>query len=413
MKIAVIGINHHKSLIEIREKFSFTESMKIEASNLILDKSSKEVIIISTCNRSEIYVASENIDKSIEEVKSFYEEYFKFPNAEDYIFVKKNRDAVVHLYMVSGGLDSMVLGEDQIIGQVREAMTFAMDLGFSKKVLNRLFMDAISEGKKIRSNLKISEIPLSTSYIGIKILKEEIGSLKGKKALIIGVGKMSSLAIRYLLEEEMEEIYISNRTHGRVKELFKEFDGFNQLIAVEYSQRYEILKDVDVLITATGAPHTVIAYEDLKKTDKNLYILDLALPRDVESKVGEEENIVLYHNDDLQKLSEDNLSKRIDLSEEATEMIDEDVDKYMDWISSIKADPLIESLNKRCSSIKRDTMDYIDRKTNLNKRDKKIIDKMIMSALKQLTREPIKALKQVDEKDLEEYIKVTKKIFNV
>lgn len=413
MKIAVIGINHHKSLIEIREKFSFTESMKIEASNLILDKSSKEVIIISTCNRSEIYVASENIDKSIEEVKSFYEEYFKFPNAEDYIFVKKNRDAVVHLYMVSGGLDSMVLGEDQIIGQVREAMTFAMDLGFSKKVLNRLFMDAISEGKKIRSNLKISEIPLSTSYIGIKILKEEIGSLKGKKALIIGAGKMSSLAIRYLLEEEMEEIYISNRTHGRVKELFKEFDGFNQLIAVEYSQRYEILKDVDVLITATGAPHTVIAYEDLKKTDKNLYILDLALPRDVESKVGEEENIVLYHNDDLQKLSEDNLSKRIDLSEEATEMIDEDVDKYMDWISSIKADPLIESLNKRCSSIKRDTMDYIDRKTNLNKRDKKIIDKMIMSALKQLTREPIKALKQVDEKDLEEYIKVTKKIFNV
>lgn len=413
MKIAVIGINHHKSLIEIREKFSFTESMKIEASNLILDKSSKEVIIISTCNRSEIYVASENIDKSIEEVKSFYEEYFKFPNAEDYIFVKKNRDAVVHLYMVSGGLDSMVLGEDQIIGQVREAMTFSMDLGFSKKVLNRLFMDAISEGKKIRSNLKISEIPLSTSYIGIKILKEEIGSLKGKKALIIGAGKMSSLAIRYLLEEEMEEIYISNRSHGRVKQLFKEFDGFNQLIAVEYSQRYEILKDVDVLITATGAPHTVIAYEDLKKTDKNLYILDLALPRDVESKVGEEENIVLYHNDDLQKLSEDNLSKRIDLSEEATEMIDEDVDKYMDWISSIKADPLIESLNKRCSSIKRDTMDYIDRKTNLNKRDKKIIDKMIMSALKQLTREPIKALKQVDEKDLEEYIKVTKKIFNV
>lgn len=413
MKIAVIGINHHKSLIEIREKFSFTESMKIEASNLILDKSSKEVIIISTCNRSEIYVASENIDKSIEEVKGFYEEYFKFPNAEDYIFVKKNRDAVVHLYMVSGGLDSMVLGEDQIIGQVREAMTFAMDLGFSKKVLNRLFMDAISEGKKIRSNLKISEIPLSTSYIGIKILKEEIGSLKGKKALIIGAGKMSSLAIRYLLEEEMEEIYISNRSHGRVKELFKEFDGFNQLIAVEYSQRYEILKDVDVLITATGAPHTVIAYEDLKKTDKNLYILDLALPRDVESKVGEEENIVLYHNDDLQKLSEDNLSKRIDLSEEATEMIDEDVDKYMDWISSIKADPLIESLNKRCSSIKRDTMDYIDRKINLNKRDKKIIDKMIMSALKQLTREPIKALKQVDEKDLEEYIKVTKKIFNV
>lgn len=410
MKVAVVGINHHKSLIQIREIFSFTESMKIEASDLILDKSSKEVIILSTCNRSEIYIASEDIDKSIEEVKAFYRDYFQFPRAEDYIFVKKNRDAVIHLYMVSGGLDSMVLGEDQILGQVRQAMTFSMDLGFSKKVLNRLFMDAICEGKKIRSNLKISEIPLSTSYIGINILKKEIGSLKGKKALIVGAGNMSTLAIKYLLEEELEEIYITNRTHGRIKEIFKEF---NDLISVEYNNRYKVLKDVDILITATGAPHTIIAHKDMEKSSKKLYILDLALPRDVESKVGEEENVILYHNDDLQRLSEDNLSRRLELSEEATEIINQDVDKYMDWISTIKADPVIESLNKRCISIKEDTMDYIDRKTNLNKRDKKVIDKMIMSALKQLTREPIKALKKVDDKDLEEYIRITKKIFNV
>ena len=410
MKVAVVGINHNNSPIEVREIFSFTESMKIESADLILDKSSKELIIISTCNRSEIYIASENIDKSIQEVKEFYKEYFKFPDAENYIFTKKGREAVVHLYMVSAGLDSMVLGEDQILGQIKDAMNFSMDLGFSKKVLNRLFMDALCEGKKIRSQLKISEIPLSTSYIGINLLKKEIGSLKGKKAFIIGTGKMSTLAIRYLYEEELEEIYITNRTHGKIKKIFNEFE---KLIAVEYDNRYEMLADIDVLITATSAPHTIISSEYIEKREKKLYILDLALPRDVDFKVGEEENIILYHNDDLQKVSKVNLLKRQELSEEAVKIINNDVEKYMEWISNIKVDPVIESLNKRCISIKEDTMDYINRKVELNKRDEKIIDKMVMSALKKFIREPIKALKEVDKEDSEEYIEIMKRIFEI
>lgn len=410
MKVAVIGINHNNSPIEVREIFSFTESMKIESADLIIDKSSKELIIISTCNRSEIYIASENIDEAIKEVKNFYKEYFKFPEAENYIFIKKGRDAVVHLYMVSAGLDSMVLGEDQILGQIKDAMNFSMDLGFSKKVLNRLFMDALSEGKKIRAQLKISEIPLSTSYIGINLLKKEIGSLKGKKAFIIGTGKMSTLAIRYLYEENLEEIYVTNRTHGKIK---KVFDEFEDLIAVEYDNRYRMIEDIDVLITATSAPHTIISSEHMKKRDKKLYILDLALPRDVDFKVGEKENVILYHNDDLQKVSEVNLLKRQELSKEAVNIINNDVEKYMEWIINIKVDPVIESLNKRCISIKEDTMDYINRKVELNKRDEKIVDKMVLSALKKFIREPIRALKEVDKENSEEYIEIMKKIFEI
>lgn len=410
MEVAVIGINHNNSPIEVREVFSFTESMKIESADLILDKSSKELIIISTCNRSEIYIASENIDEAIKEVKNFYKEYFKFPEAENYIFIKKGREAVVHLYMVSAGLDSMVLGEDQILSQIKDAMNFSMDLGFSKKVLNRLFMDALCEGKKIRTQLKISEIPLSTSYIGINLLKKEIGSLKGKKALIIGTGKMSTLAIRYLYEEDLGEIYVTNRTHGKIKKIFTEFED---LIAVEYDNRYKMIEDIDVLITATSAPHIIISSEHMKKRDKKLYILDLALPRDVDFKVGEKENVILYHNDDLQKVSKVNLLKRQELSEEAIKIINNDVEKYMEWISNIKVDPVIESLNKRCISIKEDTMDYINRKIELNKRDEKIVDKMVLSALKKFIREPIKALKEVEKEDSEEYIEIMKKIFEI
>ena len=410
MKVAVIGINHNNCPIEIREIFSFTESMKIESADLILDKSSNELVIISTCNRSEIYIASEDIDKSIKEVKEFYKEYFKFPEAEKFIFTKKGKDAVIHLYMVASGLDSMVLGEDQILCQIKDAMSFSMELGFSKKVLNRLFMDSLYEGKKIRSKLKISEIPLSTSYIGINLLKEKIGSLKGKKAFVIGTGKMSSLAIRYLYEEELDEIYVTNRTHGKIKKIF---DEFTDLIAVEYNNRYKMLEEVDILITATSAPHTIVSKEYIRKTNKELYILDLALPRDVDFKVGEQESINLYHNDDLQKVSKKNLLKREELSKVAIKIINSDVEKYMEWIDNIKVDPIIESLNKRCISIKENTMDYINRRVDLNKRDEKIVDKMVMSALRKIIREPIIALKEVDKENTEEYIEIMKQIFEI
>lgn len=410
MELAVVGINHNEAPIEVRERFSFTESMKIESGDLLLDKSIKETVIISTCNRSEIYIASDDIEISIKEVKEFFKEYFHFEEAEKYIFTKTGRDAVVHLYMVAGGLDSMVLGEDQILGQIRDAMTFAMDLGFSKKVLNKLFMEAIGEGRKIRSQLKISEIPLSTSYIGITILRREMESLRGKKALIVGAGKMSKLAIRYLVEEELDQIYVTNRTHGRIK---KVFDIFHDIIPVEYADRYEILKEVDLVITATGAPHTVLKKEDIIGTKDKLYILDLALPRDVDPRLGEEKNITLYHNDDLQRLSEENHHRRLELSKKAETMINDDVEKFMDWLASIHLDPVIASLNQRCGKIKNDTMEYINKRVDLNKRDQKIIDKMVMSALRQFIREPIKTLKQVEEEDSEEYIEIMKKIFEI
>lgn len=408
MELALIGVNHNISPIEVREKVSFTESMKIDGSNSLLDKWIDEVVILSTCNRSEIYVASENIESSIEEVKSFYKDFFEFPQIEDYLFVKKGKEAVTHLYMVTSGLDSVVLGEDQILGQVKEAMIFSMELGFSGKVLNRLFMESIGECKKIKTNLRISEIPLSTSYIGIKLLKEEIGSLKGKKALVVGAGKISRLSLKYLCEEELGKIYVTNRTHGRLKDIFKEFPW---LTPIEYDDRYSILSDIDIIISATSAPHTIIKYEDMPKLCKKLYILDLALPRDVDSRVKKFENVVLYHIDDLSKVSEDNRQKREELSKQAMEIIDKGVKEFIEWMGSIKVDPVLKSLNERCSDIKDDTIEYINRKLDLDQREKKIVDKMLTSALKRVIREPIKNLKSMEEDDVDSYIAMLNNLF--
>lgn len=408
MNLAVIGINHKETPIEIREKFSFTESRKIEAGNLLLDGVINEIVILSTCNRSEVYIASDNIDEAIADTVAMYKDFFGVCDTEDYLLIKKDRDAIVHLYMVASGLDSMVIGEDQILGQVKDSIMSSMELNFSKKVLNRLFQEALCEGKKIRKEIRISQVPLSTSYIGINLIKDTLGSLEGKKALIIGAGEISRLSITYLVEENLEKLYVTNRTHSRIKEFF---DMYDDLIPVEYEERYDILSEVDFLITATGAPHTIIKSSEMKYVEKPLCILDLALPRDIEDSVRDIDKVVLYQLDDLEKQSEENMKKRMELSKRAEKIIEEDVDDFIEWLETIKVDPVLESLNERCIEIKDARMDYINRKLNLDNREKIIIDKMITSALKALIREPIKTLKSIEKEDVDGYVDTMNEIF--
>lgn len=408
LNLAVVGINHKETPIEIREKFSFTESKKIEAGNLILDGTSNEVVILSTCNRSEVYIVSEDIESAILDTVNMYKDFFKVENTEDYLLIKRNKEAVVHLYMVVSGLDSAVLGEDQILGQVKDAILSSMELNFSGKVLNRLFQDALNEGKKIRKEIKISEVPLSTSYIGINLVKKRLGSFEGKRALVIGAGEISKLSITYLVEENLDKLYVTNRTHSKIKTIFDEFED---LIPVEYEDRYKVLEEVDILVTATGAPHTIIEASRVKDFKRELCILDLALPRDVEIGVEDNKNISLYQLDDLNKRSRENLEKREELSKEAKKIIDGDVNEFLIWLETIKVDPVLESLNARCRAIKDSRMEYIDRKLDLDKRQRKIIDKMLMSALKGLVREPIKTLKTIDTENMDSYIDTMNDLF--
>lgn len=410
MEIAVVGVNHNTTPIEVREKVSFTETKKIEGINYLLDGRINEAVILSTCNRSEIYICSKKINEGIKDVEKFYKEFFHINNIHDYLFVKKGKEAINHVYMVASGMDSVVLGEDQILGQVRDALDFSMEVGGSKKILNKLFREAITAAKDIKCRLKISEIPLSTSYIGIKLLKEQLKSLNGKKALIVGAGKISSLSLKYLKEEGLEEIYITNRTHGKLKDLCFEFP---ELKAIKYEDRYSALKHVDIVITATSAPHIIFTKKDMEDIKKELYIMDLALPRDVEQKVEEFKNIHLYDIDDLKKTSEENLIRREELAEKALEIIKEDVEEFIEWLEKVKVDPVIKSLNDRCSEIQQDTLDYINRKLDLDCREQKIIEKMLGSALKRVIREPIKNLKDIKETEhMDTYIDMVNKLFD-
>ena len=411
MNIGVIGINHNLAPINIRENVSFTDVQKIEAINYFLDRDIDEVVILSTCNRSEIYIQAKNIDEKIKFLEDFYERFFNVADIKEYLFSKKNTSAVEHLFKVASGLDSIVLGEDQILGQVKDAHDFSMQLGSSKKIFNKLFREAINVAKDIKNTTKISHKPLSISYIGVKFIQSKIGKLEGKKALLIGMGKMNKLTIKYLKEEKLDTIYVSNRNHGKIMELESKFKN---IIPIRYEDRYKVMNDIDIVISATSSPHMVIRYDEMPKIQKKILMMDIALPRDIDPKINKLENIEIYDIDNLKDIQDKNDNKRKELAKIGSQMISEKIIEFIEWIDSIKIDPTIESLNDKCLEIREDTLDYIYRKTNLDNRDKKIIDKMLTSALKRLIREPIINLKQIKDKGKrEEYIKLIEELFEL
>lgn len=411
MDIGVIGVNHNLAPISVREKVSFTDTRKIEAINSLLDKDISEIVILSTCNRSEIYIRANNIEDKIQIVEDFYEEYFNERNIKSYLFSKSGKQAIDHLFEVTAGLDSIVLGEDQILGQVKDAHEFSMKLGASKKVFNKLFREAVTTSKEIKSTTKISQQPLSISYIGIKLLKEKLGSLENKNALVVGFGKMSKLTMTHLKEEKVNTIYLANRSHGKYEDIG---DDFKNVIPINYDRRYETLKNVDIVVSATASPHTVLRAEEIPNLDHKIYMMDIALPRDIDPNINEFENIEVYDIDDLKKIHDKNDSKRNELAMIGRQTINSKVDEFMEWLDAADIDPTIQSLNEKCFEIRQDTLDYIFRKVDLDSKDKRIIDKMMGSALKRLVREPILNLKQVKDKGKrEEYIKLIEELFEI
>ena len=413
MNIGVVGVNHNLAPINVREAVSFTDTKKIEAINILLDSEIDEIVILSTCNRSEIYISGENIQQKVDEVANFYKDYFGVKDIEQYLFKKTTLEAIQHLFDVTAGLDSLVVGEDQILGQVKDAHEFCMKLGATKKVFNKLFRDAVTTSKEIKTITKISQQPLSISYIGVKLLKEKMGNKKKKNALIVGLGKMNLLTLNHLEEENVKNIYIANRNIEKTKEIENKFDN---IIPIEYSDRHKIIqeKSIDIVISATSSPHLVIKYDDMPKLDKKIYIMDIALPRDIDTKLKELNYVELYDIDDLKEIHDKNDIKRNELAQKAQEIIKIKIDEFTEWLDLTFIDPTIQSLNSKCIEIKEDTLEYIFRKIDLNQREQKIIDKMLGSALKRVIREPIINLKQVKNKgQREEYIKVIEDLFEI
>ena len=397
LNISVIGIDHQCSA-EIREKAAFSETQKIEFSTRLFDLGVEEVVILSTCNRSEVYFLDRWKNDAVRnQVMDAYLELIQSPTAASYIYQYRDKDAIEHLFRVTAGLESAVVGEDEILRQIKEAYEFAHQFQNTAKIFNRLFQEAIKAAKAIKSRLKISELPLSTGYIGLKFLEEQMGTFADKTLLIIGFGKIGKLFYQYSKEMPFQKILLCNRSKDATTEALKE-DPRAEF--VPYGNDYGMLSKVDAVITATGCPHLILKTEKMPPRIKPLYMLDMAIPRNIDNAINNLDQYHVYNIDVLKEASAKNEASRKALASKAEEIIDGSVDEFLTWLQRTAEDPIIESLNQSVEGILEEHLGYMFKKLNVNSREQKIIHRTMESALKKAVRNPISALKSIknDEK---------------
>lgn len=400
------GLNHHKADIEIREKVHFKDSEIIDASSLLEKKGMEEVLILSTCNRSEVFLVSKEDIVDIDFAINFFEEFFKLDKLSDFISFRKDFDAINHLFKLAAGLDSLIVGEDQILGQISDAFETSLSLGYAKKILSEIFRRAINLSKKIKTDSNISHIPLSLPYIGVK-KAGDLMDLSGKNVLVVGVGKIGELTIKNLLETNAN-IYISNWHMGKSYEFKKKYPNIS---IVDYNKRKDSLKNMDVIFTATSSPHLVFKKEQFMDISKKMYIFDLALPRDCDPDLSSLDNIFLYDIDSIKDISRKNLNKRRNILFSYIPEIEEKSQDALKWMKEVKIDYILKSLNDRCDDLADKTLDYIFRKTDMTKAQKIKVDKAVRNALKKVARQPVLDLKKNHDGSFDNTLKILEKVY--
>lgn len=313
MNVILLGTNHKKTPLEIREKLSFSKkTLEATYKRFLEEKTLSSYLILSTCNRVEIYgeTIEPLLDKSY--LEEFLSEYLGHNEIDlsNYLYCLENELAVKHLCRVASGLDSQILGENQILGQIKDAYLYSKNFWKASGYLDRVFNKAIEIGKRVRRDTRISEGNVSIGTVAIRLLEEKLDSLKDLSILIIGAGKVTQLLVKYLKEKGIRTVLIANKTYEKAAALASQLNGR----AVRFDRLYEELLKADIVISSTSSPHLILKETDLRKTmtlrKKPLFILDLAVPRDVEESIRTLPNITLYNIDDLAGVVETNLNKR-------------------------------------------------------------------------------------------------------
>ncbi|NQT95031.1 MAG: glutamyl-tRNA reductase [Candidatus Omnitrophica bacterium] len=326
MSVIVVGTNHKFSPVNLRESISFTKkSMRRGLAFLKETNILDGAVIVSTCNRVEIYASTEDIKKSKEAIVDFICRYHEVNKSKllPYLYIYEERTALKHLAEVVSGLDSLIVGETQVLSQVKEAFLESKNANFMSRPLEACFNQAFYIAKKVHRETGVSDGKVSVASIAIAFLKERLGILTDKKMLVIGAGKVTKLILQYIEKEKLDIVFLSNRTLSKARDIAKAADA----TVVRFDKLKEYFKEADIIITATASPHTIVKRDWAQAlVVKKLIMLDLAIPRDVEHAVGELDNIELYCLEDLTAAIEQNRQKREKQAEIASHIIDEEID---------------------------------------------------------------------------------------
>lgn len=325
MELLCLGLNHRTAPVEVRERFAVGTPKLGEASNeLVALAEASEGVVISTCNRTEFYLVAENASQAFERIEVRLAEKIRVDSSVAAHFYRKEKtEAARHLCRVVSGLDSMMLGETEIFGQVKQAYGSALESGATGVILNKVFQRAFGVGKKVRTETSIQEGSTSVGNVAVDLAEKIFGHLKDSEVMILGAGEMSRITAQSLVSRGARSIFVANRSFDRAQELASEMGGS----AVRFDDWQSVLTRVDVVISSTGAPHAIVMREDVEKARRArkyrpLFFIDIAVPRDIDPAVGEIEEVYLYDIDTLEQLAEEARSRRLRQIEECERIID-------------------------------------------------------------------------------------------
>ncbi len=398
MHLFLLGASHHSAPVEVRERIDFARRGIPEALEEIADITRlSEVVVLSTCNRAEIYSHSEAPWPVGDTLAAFMSAFHDVPEPElaPHLYRRRGADAARHLFRVVAGLDSLVVGEPQILGQVKDAYAIAAERGFTGAALNRLFHTSFTVGKRVRSETGLGEGAVSVSYAAISLARKIFGDLAGRRALVVGAGEMAELTATHLRSQNVGRIGVANRSAARAATLAAKVDG----AAVRWEEITAELTGTDIVLTATGAPRWLLTRNQVAEAmrprrDRPLFMIDIGLPRDVEPAAGELEQVFLYNIDDLQSIVRENLARRQAQVDRAELMVREEVDGFMRWLRSRGAIPTVVALRRHFERTRQQELERLAPKlASLSPAAKSRVDEITRLLVEKLLSSPTEQLK--------------------
>jgi glutamyl-tRNA reductase len=388
MHLVVLGLNHNTAPLDVREKFHVSEDdLSLVLSDLIT-KGATEAVLLSTCNRTEIYVTGHSREDAVRLLEHAFLSRFDEDRSwlQDHTYLFNDGEAFKHLFLVASGLDSMVVGEPQILGQVKDAYRAASDAGVSGSFCEKVFKRAFHVAKRVRTETKIGYDPVSISSMAVELARKIFGEFQNRQVLVIGAGEMCEVALKHFKKDGIRNITITNRTLSRAQQLAEDVIG----TAHPFDELSDLLLKADMVLSSTGADQPIIdkatvATAMRRRKNRPLFFIDIAVPRDVEPEVNNLENVYLYDIDDLKGLAQAHLTNRLQESQKAHAIVDEEVTKFQHWLRSLDRNPLITEILDSVESMR-------SRELKKTLQKMKNVDQDTMAQLDGLTRNIVNKL---------------------
>jgi len=399
MEVIALGLSHKTAPVEIRERLHFPEKGLSKPLELLAQAEEiLECLLLSTCNRVEIYAVAEEVERAFSYLTDFLSKYHQVPPElfQGCIYTLQGEAAIRHIFRVASSLDSLVVGESQILGQVKMAYTAALEQETTGVILNHLLERALSVAKRVRTETAIAEAPVSVSSAAVELAKKIFGDLSGRTVLIIGAGEMSELAAKHLVSDGVRTVLVSNRNYQRAVELAERFQGR----AVRFEDAKEELLHADIVISSTGAPHFILhrtEVQDLirKRRNRPLFIIDIAVPRDIDPEVNQIDNVYLYDIDDLEAVAAANKREREREAERAEAIIDKEVLAFSFWLRSLDVVPTIVSLRKKVEEIRQGELERHNSKlASLSPEQREVVSALTTAIVNKILHYPLTELKR-------------------